>query len=364
MTWGVRRVVTGRNADGRSIVVSDGTPPDVIALPGFGRAELWALPAGPLHPEAQLDLDSARRDLEPPPGAATWKVLRLSPSEEAHSPSPEELANDPRYDANRPGFHRTDTLDWITILEGEIDLLLDHDRVRLRAGDCVVQRGTWHAWQVVGESDCVFGALMLRPNPSDVSSSPSVGPRAPAELQGVGPRRVVTQPAPGGGSRCVADGEPANVLRMEHGAGMAYSDIWQTMGAWTSPSVGGDTPGEHFEFYAVGGGAAWKHMVIPPDAALARVDPDAMAAEYAQRAPGMATGGEHDPERAGRHRTNSIDLIQILSGEITLLLDEQEVELFAGDFVVQRGTWHAWSNRGEEPCVFQAMMIATGPPTQ
>ena len=63
----------------------------------------------------------------------------------------------------------------------------------------------------------------------------------------------------------------------------------------------------------------------------------------------------------GRHRTDSIDLVQILSGHITLMLDEDEVDLGPGDFVVQRGTWHAWSNRGDEPCVFQAMMIATEP---
>jgi len=129
----------------------------------------------------------------------------------------------------------------------------------------------------------------------------------------------------------------------------------------TSPAAGGDTPPGEFEFYALGGGVAWKHMVIPPVADLARVDAGALAAEFAARAPGMAAGGEHDADRPGRHRTNSIDLVQILSGRITLELDEGEVELGPGDCAIQRGTWHAWSNRGDEPCVFQAMMVATGP---
>jgi len=359
MPWNVRRVVTGRNASGRSCVVSDDAPTVTAAATGFGRVELWALPAGPLHPESRADPASWDDELEPPPGAITWKVLRVSPTGAVHRPPREQLERDSRYDPNRPGVHRTDTLDWITVFEGEIELILDEERVRLGPGDCVIQRGTSHAWQAVAERDCVFGALMLR----SIAGAPvrGVGPRnAEAEL-GVGPRRVVTHGDPGGRSRCVADGEPANVLRLAHGAGMAYSDIWQTLGPWTSPEAGGDTPSGDFEFYPVGGGACWKHMVIPPDHALATIDPDALAAEYAERAPGMAAGGEHDPDRPGRHRTNSIDLIQILSGRITLQLDDDEVDLAAGDFVVQQGTWHAWSNRGDEPCVFQAMMIATGP---
>ena len=359
MSWSVRRVVTGRDASGRSRVIDDDTRRATVSETGFGRVALWALPAGRLHPESRADPSDWDDELEPPPGAVTWKVLRVAPTGAPHHPPAELMERDPRYDAARPGFHRTDTLDWITVFEGELELILDEGRVRLRAGDCVIQRGTAHSWQAVGARDCVFGALMLRATTGSVARP--VGPRDEANEPGVGPRRIVTQADANGRSRCVSDGEPPNILRLEHGAGMAYSDIWQTLGPWSSPEAGGDTPAGDFEFYAVGGGACWKHMIIPPDEALAKVDPDALAAEYAKRAPGMAAGGEHDPGRAGRHRTNSIDLIQILSGQITLQLDEGEVDLAAGDFVVQQGTWHAWSNRGEQPCVFQAMMIATGP---
>jgi uncharacterized cupin superfamily protein len=361
MAWKVRRVVTGRDAAGRSVVIHDGEPPGTVSVEGYGRAELWSVPAGPRHPESGGEYVPGDDDLEPPPGAMAWRVLRMAPTDAPRHPPLERMQSDPRYDASRPGMHRTDTIDWITILDGEIELILDDERVRLGPGDCVVQRGTWHAWRVVGERDCVFGALMLCTVSDGDPSFEGVGPRTSEPPQGVGPRRVVTHLGADGRSVVVHDGEPANVLRFEHGAGMAYSDIWQTLGPVISPAAGGDTPPGPFEFYALGGGVAWKHMVLPPDAELAHVDADALAAEYAERAPGMASGGEHDPERPGRHRTNSIDLVQILSGRITLLLDEHEVDLGPGDFVVQRGTWHAWSNRGEVPCVFQAMMIATGP---
>ena len=50
-------------------------------------------------------------------------------------------------------------------------------------------------------------------------------------------------------------------------------------------------------------------------------------------------------------RTRTLDFCLVLDGEITLVLDTQEVHLTAGDTVVQRGTNHAWSNRSDRPCV-------------
>ena len=56
--------------------------------------------------------------------------------------------------------------------------------------------------------------------------------------------------------------------------------------------------------------------------------------------------------RPGMHRAYTIDWITIFEGEIELILDDARI---------QRGTWHAWTNRRDEPCVFQDMMIALGP---
>jgi naringenin degradation protein FdeH len=50
------------------------------------------------------------------------------------------------------------------------------------------------------------------------------------------------------------------------------------------------------------------------------------------------------------HRTRTIDYALILSGEIDMLLDDSEVHLKAGDVLIQRGTNHAWVNRGDAPC--------------
>jgi len=57
------------------------------------------------------------------------------------------------------------------------------------------------------------------------------------------------------------------------------------------------------------------------------------------------------------HRTETIDYAIILSGQVTMLLDDSEVTLHAGDVLVQCGTNHAWANRGTEPCQIAFVLV-------
>ena len=61
------------------------------------------------------------------------------------------------------------------------------------------------------------------------------------------------------------------------------------------------------------------------------------------------------------HRTDSIDYIVVISGEIDMELDDSVVHLGAGDVMVQRGTIHNWVNRGTAPCVLAVILIAAKP---
>lgn len=68
----------------------------------------------------------------------------------------------------------------------------------------------------------------------------------------------------------------------------------------------------------------------------------------------------YEPGVARRnHQTDSIDYAVVLSGEIDMELDEEEVHLKAGDVLIQRGTMHNWVNRGTEPCIIAFILIAT-----
>jgi mannose-6-phosphate isomerase-like protein (cupin superfamily) len=78
----------------------------------------------------------------------------------------------------------------------------------------------------------------------------------------------------------------------------------------------------------------------------------------------LSTVGAEQEEGArhpGMHKTNSIDYAIILTGEIDMLVDEDEVHLKAGDVVVQRGNNHAWANRGTEPCKIAFILIDAVP---
>jgi quercetin dioxygenase-like cupin family protein len=64
---------------------------------------------------------------------------------------------------------------------------------------------------------------------------------------------------------------------------------------------------------------------------------------------------------ARNHRTDSIDFAVVMSGEIDMQLDDEQVHLKAGDVLVQRGTIHNWDNRGSEPCVIAFCLVDAKP---
>ena len=74
---------------------------------------------------------------------------------------------------------------------------------------------------------------------------------------------------------------------------------------------------------------------------------------------------EGDPRRPGRHRTDTLDFVIVVAGEVYLILEEEpgvrEVHLQAGDCVVQRGVWHRWENRGDTPCTLSTVMLVASP---
>jgi quercetin dioxygenase-like cupin family protein len=267
---------------------------------------------------------------------------------------------DPRFDAKRPGFHRTDTLDFVQILEGRIALELHDEERVLGPGDCVVQRGTWHRWRVLGDRPCLYQVAMCRPAPGAHPPSGTRVPHGPGAAGGTGPRRVVTDVADGR-SVFASDGPPARAFALE-GSGLAFADLWQTGGALRDALQGGDLEARAWAIEPAGRGISWRMLTLPPERTLARVDAAATARELAEKAPGFGHDGHHHAARPGLHRTDTLDLILVLDGELDLELPGLAPRrLRRGDAVVQRGTWHLWHNRGDAPCKFSAVMLAAPP---
>jgi mannose-6-phosphate isomerase-like protein (cupin superfamily) len=99
------------------------------------------------------------------------------------------------------------------------------------------------------------------------------------------------------------------------------------------------------------GGSTCFVVTFPPEASYrAKVGAEEVAAYFAAMgAPGASTYAAKAPHPY-MQKTRTLDFCLVLDGEITLVLDKEEVHLKAGDTVVQRGTNHAWSNRADRPC--------------
>jgi mannose-6-phosphate isomerase-like protein (cupin superfamily) len=164
-------------------------------------------------------------------------------------------------------------------------------------------------------------------------------------------RRLVTIDDDDGAPILAHDGS-GDVLRDPARPGFANVRMWATA-ATPSRSLDLDEATRLAATLAAPpGGSAFRVLVVPPDAGWASSIDEASARAYFEAAgsPEAWAGGA-----GARHpytqRTSTLDLCVILEGEVTLVLDTEDVALAAGDSVVQRGTRHAWSNRSAKPCV-------------
>jgi len=127
----VRRVVTGHDDQGNSVVLSDAPAPRIHEAPGARFLEVWSTDRAPVLIQSKELKEPTDRPLTL--GSPGGSVIRVVDFAEGGPPSP---------------MHRTSTIDYGIVLEGEVILLLPGGReVQLKPGDIVVQRGTHHAWQ-------------------------------------------------------------------------------------------------------------------------------------------------------------------------------------------------------------------------
>ena len=159
----VRRIVTGHDAMGRSIVTEDGAAPSVHTNPkrvGYRLTQLWATDSTPAFVGNDADPTSRPLKLEPPKQGTVVRIIEFGPEGEwldkitaedtrlawgalgTHTASTRREGQASRH----PFMHRTESVDYALVLEGEITLVLDQEEVLMRAGDFLVERGTNHAW--------------------------------------------------------------------------------------------------------------------------------------------------------------------------------------------------------------------------
>ena len=155
-----KRVVTGHNPQGLAIVASNGPTPTVFplsAVPGTVFHELWNSSASPVPLDNASDPTRKPLQLSPGPQGSVIRVVDIPPDSVQNQVSAEAAAavfaeigqshaGTGQAHSRHKLMHRTETLDYGIVTEGEVWLVLDEEEVHLKRGDVVVQRGTNHAW--------------------------------------------------------------------------------------------------------------------------------------------------------------------------------------------------------------------------
>lgn len=163
----LRRIITSQNENGKSIISFDGPPID------FGTLfEMWVTDKSPADNKHKNDAAKRKVRLEPPQNGSMLRFFKVFPDNP--SISTEELeqvtaqgfavinAEHCRPDISKdPRMHKTKTIDYIILLEGEVTMLLDEDEVDLKPFDVVIQRGTNHAWINKSSTPALLAAILI-----------------------------------------------------------------------------------------------------------------------------------------------------------------------------------------------------------
>lgn len=168
----IRRVITGDDMDGKSVIIIDGPPGASMAEAGLGGLlDIWADTHGPLDPKDHTPANLEPVNLHPPKGGVKvrWFVIEPAPAgvppEIMNKATKEAFARFHAADAiidqtRAPGMHETHSIDVICLLQGDASLMLEGAETRLKPGNVVIQRGTNHAWIAHG-GPALFLAVLI-----------------------------------------------------------------------------------------------------------------------------------------------------------------------------------------------------------
>ena len=157
MVQPVRRIVTGHDAAGRSVFVSDGDAPNVRVFDSAGGTavtELWYTDRTPASNAGNEDSAAGDFAIQPAPNGSKFRVVEYPPDAVRFAGGDRaRMYRDMGAEqavvtegARHPGMHKTRSIDYAIVLSGEIYAIMDEGETLMRPGDVLIQRGTAHAW--------------------------------------------------------------------------------------------------------------------------------------------------------------------------------------------------------------------------
>ena len=170
----IRRIVTGHDAAGRSIILVDGPAPTVMtSATNPTLTDLWETTQTPASNAGGEDASLRAVHLTPPKNGSIFRVVEFPPDSERNFGDREAAfaamgAADAldRGKPRHPGFHKTNTVDCAVVLEGEIWAMMDVGEALLKTGDALLQRGTNHSWSNRSDRVCRFAVVAIDADPA------------------------------------------------------------------------------------------------------------------------------------------------------------------------------------------------------
>jgi hypothetical protein len=169
-----RRVVTGHDQEGHAVILSDAPPTRIQLIGGPGGPtffEVWNTREIPVEIDRQSgEPAESGLVLAPPKGGTRIRVIDFPPegdairkltAAEAAEKFSEMNSAQSGTGAAHPLMHRTETLDYAIVLEGELTLVLDRSETTVGAGDIIIQRGTNHAWANRSDKNCRIAFVLI-----------------------------------------------------------------------------------------------------------------------------------------------------------------------------------------------------------
>jgi quercetin dioxygenase-like cupin family protein len=157
MTAIPRRIVTGHK-NGLSVIVEDKKVTNVSEhIPVLIISDIWATNTMPVHLNQDISVENTLIP-NPPANGTYFRYVSIPPDKDLGIP---EITKE---NGPHPLMHKTETLDYIIILSGEIYLILDEEETLLKTGDIVIQKATNHAWSNRSEQPCIQLAILIDAN--------------------------------------------------------------------------------------------------------------------------------------------------------------------------------------------------------
>ena len=382
----IHRVITGVDSQGQSVVTWEGVAPGKHESkhPGRGHTDFWVWRDTPQPLNGKEDAGLWHDEFPGPRQGGHLRVVHwLSKGDDPSKVPPTVPAHPPKVAAvsgttevvdgrswDRGGGnnycvsdnHKTESVDFGIVLEGERIIVLDDYETAILPGDIVVQVGAWHLWDS-SRIGCLMAFDMVSSNFHDggkglqQGNDPVMLPNPNQKLPaGVKPqRRIVTIDKVEGQSSLVTDSFSPDVRTDPARPGFAMQRVWVINGH-PAPIVS-ETLHLPYLLTPPVKGAVLNSYTIPPDSSWrGKAGVNEAKAYYASlNAASIATCGSIK-DHPYSQKSKTVEFAIVTEGELTLVLDHQETTLKAGEIGVIRGGNYAWSNRTGQPAV---VVVAT-----